>query len=560
MQWSETAIANLQKAAHLVDMRLGRPKDLLQRLKYTSGEGMAHLTLRYTIDQLEELKGVTEVDIKWSSPSHMPQGMGGPTGGHHDAKLLEISTPVYKWKSGDSSVSLVSLIEDPGNKEEGSIRVKISISDLVNMLAKSDWWKSNRTLLIDMEGNVIAQSSYESGSVTDPVQKRFGAQDPLEKETLAEIQKRSHGTVFGEGNPPGEISGFYRLTDAPWYMVVLAPGKTVLQPILNFRLYYGLLFASAIIIIIVFIRSMTTKMTSSIHKLSIAAEDLANGVFGQPLPVQSYDEIGELTMSFNTMTAQIKQGVALQKAMEIAREVQQNFLPSSRYVAEGINIYGFSRYCQDTGGDFFDLVRFKNDPEKAGAIVGDVVGHGIGAALLMASVRAMVRSRNDQPGDLAAIITDVNRVLCYDTEATSNFVTLFYITVDLHNRTLEWVRAGHDPALLLYPGRKESVELLGNGVALGVDQSLEYQSNTIEITDEEQLVVIGSDGAWEAANRQGEMFGKQRLKHIIANNSSEEPEGIIELINEEIDSFLDGIPPQDDITFVVVKIAANKKA
>ncbi len=556
MQWSETADANLQKAAHLVDMRLSRPKDLLQRLKYTSGKGMAHLTLQYTLDQLKKLDGVVAVNFNWPSTSKGMYSMMDSSGGRQN-EFLKITTPEYIWQNGTTSVSLLSILENPTTKEKGSIEVFITLSDLVQQISESDWWKNNRTVLIDTEGNIIAHSSNEGVILTEGRQ-RFGETDSLEIKTLAEIQHKSHGTIFGSGNPPREISGFYQLSDVPWFMTVIAPGDAILHPILKFSFYYMLLFAISIVIIIFFIRSMTTKMTSSIQKISAAAEDLANGTFGPSLPVKTQDEIGELTKNFNTMTEQLKQGMELQKSIEIAREVQQNFLPSTKYTNDGIDIYGFCRYCQETGGDFFDLIHYEKSSEKIGAIVGDVVGHGLGAALLMVSVRAMIRARNDQPGNLADIITDVNAVLCKDTAATSNFVTLFYLVVNTENKTLEWVRAGHDPALVLYPEREESVELNGKGVAIGVEGSLTYESNTLEILPEHQLVVIGSDGAWEAENNKGQRFGKNRIKTILAENSNETPEKIIQLINEELDIFLDDIPPQDDITFIVIKIDGRK--
>lgn len=555
-QWGETAVANLQKAAHLVDMRLGYPKNLLQRLNYTSGTGMAHLTLRYTLQQLESIEGVADVRMKRSLPDTTPSmpSMTPSEGEHHGTELWTGSSPQYQWKSGNSTVTLFSTFYDDNGVEGGIIEVEILISDLVDQLAKSEWWKSNRTLLVDMEGNIIAHSSYENDSFSESGEKRFGDHDLLEKKTLAEIQKKPFGTIFGEGNPPEKIIGYYRLSDVPWYMVVVASGDRVLQPIAKFSLYYGLLFTAAIIIVIGFIKSMITKITGAVQKLSVAAEDLANGVFSRPLSIQSHDEIGELTKSFNTMTAQIKKGVALQKAMGIAREVQQNFLPDARYLTEAIEYYGSCKYCQETGGDFFDFVTSKYAPGKVGVVVGDVVGHGVGAALLMASIRAMVRTRNEQPGTIAEIMTDVNRVLCRDTAASSNFVTLFYVMVDPREKTLEWVRAGHDPGVLIYPDRREYHELKGKGVAMGLDENVRYESNVVKITNEKQLVVIGSDGAWEAQNGRGEMFGKQRVLDILLQNGQRDPETIINLINHEIDIFLEGAFPQDDITFAIIKI------
>lgn len=553
-QWSKTADANLQKAAHLVDMRLARPKDLLDRLKYASGTGMAHLTLRFTLEQLEKLDGVTAVNTNLSSsmPGMMPMMREGD--GHHSSEPLNISSPEYTWDNVESTVSLTSTITNPVNGEHGSITVMVNVEDLVDLIAREDWWTGSKALLTDMTGNIIAQSSHDSEPVTASTARKFGENGFLEKNTLQALQVKTHGTVFGEGNPPTEISGFYRLSDAPWSMVVIAPGEVVLQPINKFRLYYGLLFVTAIIVIIVFIRSMTTQMTKSIQKVSVAAENLANGVFGPPLPVQSKDEIGELTTSFNTMTAQLKQGVVLQKAMDIAREVQQNFLPDSKYIDEAMEIYGFCRYSQETGGDFFDFITSGDRCNKVGVVVGDVVGHGVGAALFMASVRAILRARIDHGGDTAQVLTDVNRVLCADTEENSNFVTLFYLVVDKAEKTIEWVRAGHDPALLLYPDRQDCVELYGKGVAAGIDKNLKYVSSSVEITAENQLVVIGSDGAWEAENARGERFGKKRLLDLLLTNSKEQPEVIVSRINEEIDLFLDGVQPQDDITFVVLKI------
>lgn len=557
LQWSETAIANLQKAAHKVDMRIERPKDLLKRLNYSSGAGMAHLNFRYTIEQLRELDGVQAVTTNWpggENPLNVYNHSSGMGMRSTALENVDISEPLYKWNQKTRTVSVYSDLVTSKEYEKGRIEVKIILSDLVEQLAKSDWWKSNKTLLIDQDGNIIASSAYNGKSVNLQDGRKFGETGLLEKSTLTQIGKELFGTVFGSGHPPNEISGFYRLSEAPWYMVVIAPGETVLQPILKFRLYYSLLFVAAIILIITFIRSITTKMTKAIHNVSVAAEGLSNGVFGAPLPVQSSDEIGELTSSFNKMTTQLQQRLELQKAMEIAKEVQQNFLPNTKYVGQGLQIHGSSRYCHETGGDFFDLLQWGGSSNKLGAVVGDVVGHGVGAALLMASVRAMIRIRSSQLGELENIVTDVNKVLCQDTEASSNFVTLFYVTIDSATKNIEWVRAGHDPSFVYYPDRNEFIEMRGKGVALGVDGTLRYEKNSLGIVVEDQIIVIGSDGAWESENSYGNQFGKDRLKEIITEHHAESPERIIEIINDQIDVFLDGTEPQDDITFMIIKI------
>ena len=89
--------------------------------------------------------------------------------------------------------------------------------------------------------------------------RAFGTVNDLEKETLAAMQEKNFGTIFGPGSPPKEISGFYRLTEAPWTMVIMAPGEKVLQPIIRFKLFYILTFTVCILLILFFIRQATNR-------------------------------------------------------------------------------------------------------------------------------------------------------------------------------------------------------------------------------------------------------------------------------------------------------------
>jgi len=383
--------------------------------------------------------------------------------------------------------------------------------------------------------------------------RAFGTVNALEKETLAAIMGHDSGTVFGPGSPPEEISGFYHLKEAPWTMVIMAPGEKVLQPIIRFRLFYIFTFTICILLILFFIRLSTNRVTASIKAVSDAADDLAKGKFGPPLAITTRDEVSELAQSFNKMTGQLKQRLAMKEEINIAREVQQNLLPSESFLAEGLVASGVSLYCDETGGDYFDIIKFPDNNRKVSVVVGDVVGHGIGAALLMTTVRALLRCRVFLPGRLDEIINDVNRFLWRDTRASGNFVTLFYLEVDRMENTMRWVRGGHDPAMVYSPASREFSELMGNGIALGVDADLKFEYNELPVPDEEQLVLIGSDGAWEVENASGEPFGKDRIRQILAAASDLKPDAILRAIIEEINEFRGETPQNDDITLVVVK-------
>jgi sigma-B regulation protein RsbU (phosphoserine phosphatase) len=188
-----------------------------------------------------------------------------------------------------------------------------------------------------------------------------------------------------------------------------------------------------------------------------------------------------------------------------------------------------------------------------GIAVGDVSGHGISAALLMAAVRAFIKSSVTQLGSIGKSISSVNRLMSQDMRDTGQFVTLFYVEISPNEKTLRWVRAGHDPALIYDPETDNFIELQGKGVALGVDADVEYQENIQTGFSKGQILLIGTDGLWEAQNNSAEMFGKQRLKALIRQYQHLSSEELINSIIDSLKTFQGSVRQEDDITLVVVK-------
>ena len=133
-------------------------------------------------------------------------------------------------------------------------------------------------------------------------------------------------------------------------------------------------------------------------------------------------------------------------------------------------------------------------------------------------------------------------------------MTLFYMTVDQDSRCLEWVRAGHDPGIFYDPARGLFEDLAGPGLALGVDSEWNYVTNRKEGLKEGQIIVLGTDGIWEAQNPEGEMFGKDAICRIIRDNADADANALLDDIIEALDHFRDGFHLQDDVTLIVVKI------
>jgi sigma-B regulation protein RsbU (phosphoserine phosphatase) len=244
------------------------------------------------------------------------------------------------------------------------------------------------------------------------------------------------------------------------------------------------------------------------------------------------------------------------KSLELAGEIQKSLLPQKNLRINGLDIAGRSIPCEEIGGDYFDYLlgeEYSNRPFSV--VVGDITGHGVDAALLMTSARAFLRMRSAQPGSISQIINEMNHHLTRDVLDTGRFMTLLYMTIDTDNGHLRWVRAGHDPAIVYDPLQDKLEELKGAGLALGLDEKFAYEENLKTELTSGQIIAIGTDGIWEAFNRDGEMYGKERFHSIIRKNASAEAKDILNAIYSDLDSFRSGLKPEDDITLVVIKIA-----
>ena len=280
------------------------------------------------------------------------------------------------------------------------------------------------------------------------------------------------------------------------------------------------------------------------------------GEFRHKVPVDSNDELGVLGDGMNEMTEGLIERDRMRQSLYLAKEVQQALLPRMDPKIRGLDIASTSVYCDETGGDYYD---FLNCDElisgKISVVVGDVSGHGVSSALLMATARAFLRQRSALPGSVARVVSDVNRQLVRDVEESGGFMTLFYLTIDADNRELNWVRAGHDPAIFYDPATDTFRELRGSGMALGVKADARFEENRQHNLKKDQIILLGTDGIWEARNLQGEMFGKEPIYRAVRQYPGLSAKEILTGIFNTLNRFLGDRALEDDVTLVVIKIA-----
>jgi sigma-B regulation protein RsbU (phosphoserine phosphatase) len=282
------------------------------------------------------------------------------------------------------------------------------------------------------------------------------------------------------------------------------------------------------------------------------------GDYHQKVRVVSNDELGVLGDGMNEMTAGLIERERMRESLDLAREVQQTLLPQKYPKVKGLDIASTIVYCDETGGDYYDfLTGGDTDQGKLTVVLGDVSGHGISSALLMASVRAFLRQRSALTGGIAQIVSDVNRQLAVDVEDTGGFMTLFYLTIDMANQRLNWVRAGHEPAIFYDPITDTFEELRGAGMALGVNADGQYLEFEKADLAKDQIILLGTDGIWEARNPKGEMFGKAPIYSIIRQYSDTDAKGLLTACLFSLEKFRDGVPHEDDVTLIVIKITQD---
>ena len=353
------------------------------------------------------------------------------------------------------------------------------------------------------------------------------------------------------------IAGQYFVIIVPKSVVMTLP-EEVGQMFVGYTKEQTAITGVAVLLALLFmgVVAFFTSRFSTGHILSIidAWKRLANGDFSVRLQSRMKDERDQLVRAFNEIVPKIEEHMRMSKALGLAQEVQQSLLPQSDPSFPGFDIAGTSIYCDETGGDYFDFIE-TNRSGQAGlaVVVGDVSGHGVSSALLMATARAMIMLRASMPGEAAGIINDVNRYLSVDTAQTGNFMTFFFCELKEHGNEVRWVRAGHEPALVYDPSTDTFDELKGNGMALGLDGSFEHDSFQRRM-ETGQVIMIGTDGIWEMHNKAGEMFGKEMLMEIIRKNHTASARQIVDTVTVALEQFRGDEVQEDDITLVVIKV------
>jgi sigma-B regulation protein RsbU (phosphoserine phosphatase) len=313
--------------------------------------------------------------------------------------------------------------------------------------------------------------------------------------------------------------------------------------------------------------TLARSITGSVDALFVGTERVMQGDFSHRIRIETRDQLGELAISFNRMTASVEdmlQEMAekrrLQEELRIARQIQMSLLPPGPLQVRGLAVSALCVPAREVGGDYYDF--FELNGSRVGLLIADVAGKGTSAALYMAELKGLMLSLSQIHDSPRALVVAANRILSANV-ASRSFITMTYAIVDPERRTLTYVRAGHTPLIRLTGGgtaeRHANLHTPdGLVVGLALDNINEmFESSLEERTlplDRGDVFVLYTDGVTDAMNAESDLFGDERLRQAIEDHGHLPPDQLRERIVREIEAFVGGAEQHDDLTMILVKV------
>jgi serine phosphatase RsbU (regulator of sigma subunit) len=309
-----------------------------------------------------------------------------------------------------------------------------------------------------------------------------------------------------------------------------------------------------------------------VDALVAATGKLASGDLGARVPaLGGRSELDHLAGAFNTMATTLQARdrelriaeersrlaeveLAVTRAhMDIAKQIQRSLLPEDPLALGCVQYAGRCIPAASVGGDYFGYFPRAGDCSGVDSLIGDVSGHGVGAALLMAEARTMFMAERLAAPNAAELLAKLNELLHDDLDHADSFITACCAIFDATTRELSYANAGHPPALLLRAAAPSCTALAADGCLLGVNKDTAF-TNLEVMLQTGDIVVFYTDGITETQNKTGEMFGVGRLGEAVVTHRAEDPEILIAGVLAALDGFAGGALPEDDLTIVVMKL------
>jgi sigma-B regulation protein RsbU (phosphoserine phosphatase) len=267
----------------------------------------------------------------------------------------------------------------------------------------------------------------------------------------------------------------------------------------------------------------------------------------------------------------------LERELQLAFDVQARLMPRHVPTIAGWEFAAWWQPAKEVSGDYYDFIihehhkvddilSFLSEENSSrtfsktrghapiGLVVADVSDKGMHAALYMALTRSTVRASTLAPMAPADSLSQANRLLCADSTG-GMFVTLFYARLNPVTNEIIYVNGGHNPPFWYQAAQDRFVELKGNGIMLGFDETWQFEQISIQV-EKGDFIALYTDGVTEAVNQRREQYGEARLMQVLQQSAGQPAEAVLQAVQKSLTEFMSNAPQFDDITFVVAKCLA----
>lgn len=391
--------------------------------------------------------------------------------------LTPMWTPIYTWfvaeRGQDSTIGTgyVRAVRDRGGALLGVLLVDVTLGDIAASLRALPLAQTGRVLIVDDgqrlvassvshvvrdDGERFALSDRHPEADQDRLQRSAAAamRSPVSVDAATGAAQLRRFRVDAEGGwSRAKVMPVRPWPGIDWRIITILPEAVFMGAAERARGRSLVLAGLASVASVGLALLLSRRLVGPIEAVRGHVRRLGDGDFSSRLDLRGSRELVRLSRDLNTASAHLAERMELRQSLAVAMEVQQSLLPRGDPRVEGLDVAGRTRYCDATGGDYFDFIPAESlGHGQTLLVLGDVMGHGVAAALLMATARAALRTHaldGDGSGGLAGLLAKVNRVLAADPH--QRFMTLSLVVVDVPGGRVRWASAGHEPALLYRP-------------------------------------------------------------------------------------------------------------
>lgn len=469
-----------------------------------------------------------------------------------------------------------SVTFSPGDGLVHVVGIDVSLNDITKFTTSLQVSKNGGVMVLADDGRVIGlprDKRYENPETRKTALLK--RPEELDWSLASDVAKAFASQPTGQHDPVrfindgkswwGGIRSFNLTSDQSLWIAVVVPESDLLGNTAQMRIWIVLITIVVLAIAILRAATLARNYSQPMEALVLQSDRISKGVLDHSEHVDStITEVQRLAKAHDKMRVGLQSLLKLERDLQIARQIQHRTFPDQMPQLKGFEIDAWSEPAEETGGDTYDVIGYKSgsnrrstflsleNADQAVLLLADATGHGIGPALSVTQVRAMLRMAVRMGESIPKIARHMNEQLHADLYG-GRFITAWLGKLDTVNHTLTSFSAGQAPLLKYNSDRNEFDIFEADTAPFGIISKLDIPISDPITMNRGDIFVVVSDGIFETMNRKREMFGIERVIEVISNHCQATPTQMLKSLKTAVVDFSEGLPAADDRTAIIIK-------